>query len=116
MGWLTVVINAAGVAAEDKPEDATDPVLDRMIAVKLTGWTRTAIAEREMRDAALAAGTAVEDEFALLSQRIALRRVARPAAMAASIGFLASDEATSVTDPVRVANGGSRVSTQARDF
>ncbi len=185
LGPLTVVVNAAGVVAEDNPEDTTDAVWDRMIAVNLTGtmrvcraalphlkragggaivnvasvaafnstpgsasyapskagvvaytrniayvhgadgirsnclcpgWTRTAMAEREMSDAAQAAGTSMEEEFAVMSQRIALKRVARPEEMASCIRFLASDEASFVTGAVLVADGGGRVSTHARGF
>lgn len=185
LGPLTVVVNAAGVVAEDNPEDTTDAVWDRMIAVNLTGtmrvcraalphlkraggaaivnvasvaafnstpgsasyapskagvvaytrniayvhgvdgiranclcpgWTRTAMAEREMSDAAAAAGTSMEAEFAAMAQRIALRRVARPEELASCIRFLASDEASFVTGAVLVADGGGRVSTHARGF
>ena len=80
------------------------------------GWTRTAMAEREMSDAARAAGTTMEEEFAVMSGRIVLRRVARPEEMAACIRFLASDEASFVTGAVLVADGGGRVSTHARGF
>lgn len=80
------------------------------------GWTRTAMAEREMGDAAALAGTTMEAEFDAMAQRLALRRIARPEEIAACVRFLASDEASFVTGAVLVADGGGRVATHARGF
>lgn len=185
MGGLHVVVNGAGVVADDNPEDVSDATWDRMIAINLTGtmrvcraaiallraagggsivnvasvaafnstpgsasyapskagvvaytrniayvhgvdniranclcpgWTRTLMAEREMADAAALAGTTMEKEFAIMANRLALKRVARPEEMASCIRFLASDEASFVTGSVLVADGGGRVATHARGF
>jgi NAD(P)-dependent dehydrogenase (short-subunit alcohol dehydrogenase family) len=184
-GGLHVVVNGAGVVAEDNPEDVSDATWERMLAVNLTGtmrvcraaiphlraagggaivnvasvaafnstpgsasyapskaavvaytrniayvhgvdriranclcpgWTRTAMAEREMADAAARAGTSMEAEFAAMAERIALRRVATPEEMASCVRFLAGDEASFVTGAVLVADGGGRVATHARGF
>lgn len=80
------------------------------------GWTRTAMAERELSDAAARAGTTMEDEFAALAARLALRRIARPDEIASCVRFLAGDEASFVTGAVLVADGGGRVATHARGF
>ena len=80
------------------------------------GWTRTAMAEREMREAAAHAGTTMEQEFDAMAARLALRRIARPEEIAACVCFLASDEASFVTGAVLVADGGGRVATHARAF
>lgn len=80
------------------------------------GWTRSAMAEREMRDAAAQAGTTMEDEFAAMAARLALRRIARPDEIAACVRFLAGDEASFVTGAVLVADGGGRIATHARAF
>ncbi|MFT3818996.1 MAG: SDR family oxidoreductase [Rubrivivax sp.] len=80
------------------------------------GWTRTAMAEAEMKEAAAQAGTDAEHEFAALAARLALRRLARPAEMAACIRFLAGDEASFVTGAVLVADGGGRIAAGARGF
>lgn len=80
------------------------------------GWTRTAMAEREMGDAAALAGTTMQAEFDAMAQRLALRRIARPEEIAACVRFLASDEASFVTGAVLVADGGGRVATHARGF
>ncbi len=80
------------------------------------GWTRTAMAEAEMREAAAKAGTTVEHEFGVLASRLALRRLARPEEMAACIRFLAGDDASFVTGAVLVADGGGRIATGARGF
>lgn len=80
------------------------------------GWTRTAMAEREMSDAAALAGTTIEQEFAAMAARIALKRMARPEEIANCVRFLASDEASFVTGAVLVADGGGRVATHARGF
>lgn len=79
------------------------------------GWTRTPMAEQEMRDAA-AAGSSMEQEFARVEARIALQRMASPQEMASCIRFLASSEASFVTGAVLVADGGGRLATHARGF
>ncbi|MCA0242494.1 MAG: SDR family oxidoreductase [Proteobacteria bacterium] len=78
------------------------------------GWTRTAMAEAEMQQAAALAGTTIEQEFAAIAARLALRRLAQPAEMAACIRFLAGDEASFVTGAVLVADGGGRIAAGAR--
>nr|WP_316638675.1 SDR family oxidoreductase [uncultured Roseateles sp.] len=80
------------------------------------GWTRTAMAEQEMREAAALSGSTAEQEFAALAQRLALRRIASPAEMASCIRFLASDEASFVTGAVLVADGGGRQPAAARGW
>jgi NAD(P)-dependent dehydrogenase (short-subunit alcohol dehydrogenase family) len=72
------------------------------------GWVRTPMSEMEMRLAAEANGTTAEVEFAALTRRIALRRVATPDEIAACCLFLASDEASFVTGTVLTADGGGR--------
>lgn len=78
------------------------------------GWTRTAMAEREMRAAAALAGTDMEREFTALAAQLALGRIARPQEIASCVYFLASEEASFVTGAVLVADGGGRVSAHAR--
>jgi hypothetical protein len=56
----------------------------------------------------------MEQEFAALSQRIALRRMATPAEMANCVHFLASEQAKFVTGAVLLADGGGRVPAGAR--
>lgn len=72
------------------------------------GWVRTPMSEMEMRLAAEANGTSPEAEFAALTRRIALRRVANPDEIAACCLFLASDEASFVTGAVLTVDGGGR--------
>jgi NAD(P)-dependent dehydrogenase (short-subunit alcohol dehydrogenase family) len=78
------------------------------------GWVRTPMSEREMREAAGRSGSTPEKEFAALTARIALRRVAEPEEIAACCLFLASNEASFVTGAVLVADGGGRAPVQAR--
>lgn len=78
------------------------------------GWTRTAMAEREMDEAAARQGSDRETEFAAIARVLALKRIARPEEIAACAAFLASEEASFVTGAVLVADGGGRVATHAR--
>ena len=72
------------------------------------GWVRTPMSEMEMRLAADASGATAEGEFEALAARIALRRVAAPAEIAACCLFLASDDASFVTGIALIADGGGR--------
>ncbi|MCO5161168.1 MAG: SDR family oxidoreductase [Mesorhizobium sp.] len=78
------------------------------------GWVRTPMSEWEMQEAAQRSGTTPEQEFDALTARIALRRVAEPAEIAACCLFLASDDASFVTGAVLVADGGGRSPTHNR--
>lgn len=78
------------------------------------GWVRTPMSEWEMAEAARLNGTTPEAEFAALTGRIALRRVAEPEEIASCCLFLASDEASFVTGAVLVADGGGRSPTHNR--
>lgn len=78
------------------------------------GWVRTPMSEHEMQSAAKVNGTTPTEEFDRLAARIALRRVADPAEIAACCLFLASDEASFVTGAVLVADGGGRAPVQNR--
>jgi len=78
------------------------------------GWVRTPMSEQEMRDTVRDRGGTVEDAFAALTSRIALRRIADPAEIAACACFLAGDDAGFVTGAVLVADGGARTPATAR--
>lgn len=72
------------------------------------GWVRTPMSDMEMQLAANANGTTPEVEFALLASRLALRRIASAAEIAACCLFLASEDASFVTGAVLIADGGGR--------
>jgi len=78
------------------------------------GWVRTPMSEWEMQVAARENGTTPEAEFAALTDRIALRRVAEPSEVASCCLFLASEEASFVTAAVLVVDGGGRSPTHNR--
>jgi NAD(P)-dependent dehydrogenase (short-subunit alcohol dehydrogenase family) len=78
------------------------------------GWVRTPMSEQEMRDTVRDRGGTVEEAFTALSSRIALRRIAEPAEIAACACFLAADDAAFVTGAVLVADGGARTPAAAR--
>jgi NAD(P)-dependent dehydrogenase (short-subunit alcohol dehydrogenase family) len=72
------------------------------------------MSEEEMRDVARQRGGTIEQAFAGLTERIALRRVAEAAEMAGCALFLASEDASFVTGAVLVADGGARTPATAR--
>jgi NAD(P)-dependent dehydrogenase (short-subunit alcohol dehydrogenase family) len=78
------------------------------------GWVRTPMSEQEMRDTVRDHGGTVEEAFTALTSRIALRRIAEPAEIAACACFLAADDAAFVTGAVLVADGGARTPAAAR--
>lgn len=78
------------------------------------GWVRTPMSEEEMRELARQRGGTIEQAFAGLTERIALRRVADAAEMAGCALFLASDDASFVTGASLVADGGARAPAAAR--
>ena len=78
------------------------------------GWVRTPMSEMEMELAAQENGTTPEVEFAALTRRIALRRIAEPEEIAGCCLFLVSDDSSFVTGTVLVADGGGRAPVDAR--
>ncbi len=78
------------------------------------GWVRTPMSEAEMRDVARQKGCTIEQAFAGLTERIALRRIAAADEMAGCALFLASEDASFVTGAVLVADGGARTPAAAR--
>lgn len=78
------------------------------------GWVRTPMSELEMREAGDARGVGMEAAFDELKARIALKRIALPAEMAACVLFLASEDASFVTGAVLVADGGAKTAATAR--
>jgi NAD(P)-dependent dehydrogenase (short-subunit alcohol dehydrogenase family) len=78
------------------------------------GWVRTPMSEQEMREVAHSRHSTIEEAFAALTDRIALRRVATALEIAKCALFLASDDASFVTGAVLVADGGARTPAAAR--
>lgn len=78
------------------------------------GWVRTPMSENEMQDVARGRGVTVDEAFAALTERIALRRIAQPVEMAGCALFLACADASFVTGTVLVADGGARTPAAAR--
>ena len=78
------------------------------------GWVHTPMSEEEMREVARQRGGTVEQAFAGLTERIALRRIAEAGEMAGCALFLASEDASFVTGAVLVADGGARTPATAR--
>jgi NAD(P)-dependent dehydrogenase (short-subunit alcohol dehydrogenase family) len=121
------VVNVASVAAFNASPNTTSYAASKSALVSYTrslahahgadgvrancvapGWVRTPMSEMEMRLAAEASGATAEAEFEALAGRIALRRIAMPAEIAACCLFLASDDASFVTGAVLIADGGGR--------
>jgi NAD(P)-dependent dehydrogenase (short-subunit alcohol dehydrogenase family) len=121
------VVNVASVAAFNPSPNTTSYAASKAALVSYTrsiahahgadgvrancvapGWVRTPMSEMEMRLAAESSGSTPEAEFEALAARIALRRVATPAEIAACCLFLASEDASFVTGAVLIADGGGR--------
>jgi NAD(P)-dependent dehydrogenase (short-subunit alcohol dehydrogenase family) len=121
------VVNVASVAAFNPSPNTTAYAASKSALVSYTrslahahgadgvrancvapGWVHTPMSDMEMRLAAEASGTTPEVEYEALAARIALRRVAIPAEIAACCLFLASDDASFVTGAVLIADGGGR--------
>ena len=121
------VVNVASVAAFNASPNTTAYAASKSALVSYTrslahahgadgvrancvapGWVRTPMSEMEMGLAAEASGGTLEVEFEAVAARIALRRVATPAEIAACCLFLASDDASFVTGTVLIADGGGR--------
>lgn len=78
------------------------------------GWVRTPMSEEEMRDVVRRRGGTVEQAFAGLTERIALRRIAEASEMAGCALFLVSEDSSFVTGTALVADGGARAPAAAR--
>lgn len=121
------IVNVASVAAFNASTDSTSYAASKAALVSYTrslayaggpsgvranavapGWVHTPMSEYEMRLLAEKNSSSVEAEFAAITQRIALGRMAQPHEIAACCLFLASDEASFVTGSVLVADGGGR--------
>lgn len=127
------IVNIASVAAFNASPDSTSYAASKAGVVALTrslayahggdgirvnavapGWVRTPMSEMEMDLAAKASGLTREEEFAALTKRIALGRIAEPDEIAACCLFLASRQSSFVTGTVLVVDGGGRSPTQNR--
>jgi NAD(P)-dependent dehydrogenase (short-subunit alcohol dehydrogenase family) len=129
------VVNVASVAAFNASPHTTSYAASKSALVSYTrsiahahgadgvrancvapGWVRTPMSEMEMELAAEASGTTPEAEFEALAGRLALRRIATPAEIAACCLFLASPDASFVTGTVLIADGGGRSPATGREI